>query len=44
MAAPPNFSSINATEIAGRKIDHSDHIDSAQVVSAIAKALAIEPV
>ena len=39
--APPNFTSVNATEIAGRKIDHSDHIDSREVVARIAKELGI---
>ena len=40
-AAPGNFESINATEVAGRKIDHSDHIDSAELVGRIAKCLGI---
>ena len=39
--APPGFVSVNATELANRKIDHSDHIDSAHVVARIAKELEI---
>ena len=39
--APPGFRSVNATELADRKIDHSDHIDSRRVVRAIADALEI---
>lgn len=42
-SAPPNVQSINATELAGRPIDHSDHIDSTNVVSAIACALRLGP-
>ena len=39
--APPNFVSVNATELANRKIDHSDHIDSTHIVIRIAKELEI---
>lgn len=39
--AAPGFESVNATELAGRKIDHSDHIDSRPVVERIAKELGI---
>jgi hypothetical protein len=39
--AAPGFSSINATEVAGRKMDHGDHIDAAPVVARIAEELAI---
>ncbi len=39
--AAPEFDSLNATELANRKIDHSDHIDSKSVVSGIAAALEI---
>lgn len=43
--APPNaatrFSSVNATEIAGRKIGHSDHVDAQPIVERIAQDLAI---
>ena len=39
--AAPGFRSVNATELANRKIDHSDHIDSRRVVKAIANALEI---
>ncbi len=38
-SAPHNFQSINATEVAGRKIDHSDHIDSPELVRRIAETL-----
>lgn len=41
ITAPANFASLNATEIAGRPIDHSDHIDSAPVAEAIAVALGL---
>ncbi|MBL8655726.1 MAG: alpha/beta hydrolase, partial [Alphaproteobacteria bacterium] len=41
ITAPANFASLNATEIAGRPIDHSDHIDSAPVAEAIASALGL---
>lgn len=40
-SAPNNFASINATEVAGRKIDHSDHIDSAALARCIADCLEI---
>ena len=40
-SAPYNFRSVNATEVAGRKIDHSDHIDSPELVSRIAGALEV---
>ena len=39
--APPGFVSVNATELANRKIDHSDHIDSTHVVIRIAEELEI---
>ena len=39
--AAPGFTSVNATELANRKIDHSDHIDSRPVVERIAKELDI---
>ena len=39
--AAPGFQSVNATELADRRIDHSDHIDSRRVVRAIADALDI---
>jgi hypothetical protein len=38
-SAPINFVSVNATELAGRGIEHSDHIDSRGVVEAVAAAL-----
>ncbi len=41
ITAPANFASLNATEIAGRPMDHSDHIDSAPVAEAIASALGL---
>ena len=37
--AAPGFISINATELANRKIDHSDHIDSSPVVARIVQEL-----
>lgn len=37
--APPNFTSVNATELAGRKIDHSDHIDCPELVQRIGREL-----
>lgn len=40
-SAPPNLKSINATELAKRPIDHSDHIDSAEVVHEIGEALGL---
>ena len=39
--AAPGFESVNATELAGRKIDHSDHIDSRPVAERIAKELGV---
>ena len=39
--APDNVVSINATEVSGRKIDHSDHIDSAPLAKRIADCLEI---
>jgi len=39
--SPPGFESINATEIAGRKVDHSDHIDSQEMVNKISSSLDI---
>lgn len=41
MNASPGFLSVNATELANRKIDHSDHIDAKAVVKRIAKELKI---
>lgn len=40
-SAPYNLRSVNATEVAGRKIDHSDHIDSPELVKRIAEALEV---
>lgn len=39
--AAPGFVSVNATEIAGRKIDHSDHIDATPLVARIAAELGV---
>ena len=39
--AAPGFTSVNATELADRKIDHSDHVDSRPVVERIARELNI---
>ena len=39
--AAPGFTSVNATELANRKIDHSDHIDSRPIVARIASELKI---
>lgn len=39
--ASPGFTSINATELANRKIDHSDHVDAVKVVERIAEELGI---
>ena len=39
--AAPGFTSVNATELANRKIDHSDHIDSRPIVERIAEELRI---
>lgn len=39
--AAPGFVSVNATELANRKVDHSDHIDSTLVLARIAKELEI---
>ena len=39
--AAPSFSSVNATELANRKISHSDHIDSKDIALRIAKELGI---
>lgn len=39
--APPNFTSVNATQIAGRSIDHGDHIDNDLLVAIIAESLDI---
>ncbi len=39
--ASPGFVSVNATEIAGRKIDHSDHIDATPIAQRIAQELGI---
>ncbi len=36
---PQGFRSINATEVAGRKIDHSDHIDSEEIATRVAAVL-----
>lgn len=41
MNAPPNFMSINAVELTGRPIDHSDHVDAVEIVSMIAETLGI---
>jgi hypothetical protein len=41
-SAPPNFSSVNATELAGRPIDHSDHIDSSEIAREIARAIGLQ--
>ncbi len=40
-SAPDNFESVNATEVADRKIGHSDHIDSRSIVQRIAIELKI---
>lgn len=42
VSAPPNFESINATEVAGRPIDHSDHIDVVEIAEKIASVLEID--
>ena len=39
--AAPGFSSVNATEVANRKIGHSDHIDSKDIALRIAQKLGI---
>ena len=39
--AAPGFTSVNATELANRKIGHSDHIDAQAVVERIADELKI---
>lgn len=39
VGSPPNMRSLNATEIAGMKIDHSDHIDSEKLVIALIREL-----
>ena len=39
--ASPGFVSVNATELANRKIDHSDHIDAIPIVERIAAELEI---
>jgi len=39
--APPNFVSVNATEVAGRPINHSDHIDCPPLVQRIARELGL---
>ena len=39
--APCNIESINATEIAERKIDHSDHVDCGPLAKCIADCLAV---
>lgn len=41
VSAPPNLVSVNATELAGRAIDHGDHIDSRAVVAEIARVLGL---
>lgn len=43
VTAPKNMRSINATEIAGRPIDHSDHIDVPALAIEIGKALGLAP-
>jgi hypothetical protein len=42
VTAPPRMRSLNATEIAGRPIDPSDHIDVPALALAIGKALGLE--
>ena len=37
--AAPNFTSVNATELANREIDHSDHIDSTEIARRIVEEL-----
>jgi esterase/lipase superfamily enzyme len=39
--AAPGFVSVNATEIAGRKIDHSDHVDVTPLAQCIAEELGV---
>ena len=39
--AAPGFVSVNATELAGRRIGHGDHIDSLPIVKRIARELGI---
>ena len=39
--AAPGFTSVNATELANRKIGHGDHIDAQEVVKRIAEELKI---
>ena len=39
--AAPGFTSVNATELANRKIGHSDHIDARPVVEKIAEVLGL---
>ena len=39
--AAPGFTSGNATELANRKVGHSDHIDAPEVVNRIAEELEI---
>ena len=41
VTAPPNFVSVNAIEVAGRPIDHSDHIDDTEIAQKITSALEI---
>lgn len=41
--AAPDFSSVNATELANRPIGHSDHIDSPDIAKRIAEELQIFP-
>ena len=41
VSAPPNFISVNAIEVAGRPIDHSDHIDDTEIAQKIASVLEI---
>ena len=41
VTAPLNFVSVNAIEVAGRPIDHSDHIDDTEIAQKIASALEI---
>ncbi len=41
VSASPNFESINATEVAGRPIDHSDHIDAVEIAEKIVSVLEV---
>ena len=39
--AAPGFESVNATELANRKIDHGDHVDAVAIVKRIAAELGV---